>query len=165
MEDEFDKVLEDKQRLKQCEDSIEGHEERLRNLENRFAPLYNIDIDLFFRQFLRLQMYFIRDHAIDDLNQRHDAIIIPSIPPPSIGPDPLGYRKGKLQRQVFKDTSAHIKSSCDIAIGEIKNANDPIKIAHDWYVNEQTYFKNQGISGILEQTAETVFPIPIAEKD
>lgn len=151
------------QRVAQLEDSYKVLEKRVLNLELKTVSLNYIDVDSFLRQFLTLKMNIICLGVSEILMERDLAIELPPIPPPSRNLDPLRYYEKKSEKDMLGQAGTDLMGSYAIAKGEIKNADNPLRVAHDWYTKEKKYFEDRNILGVFEETADEKFPITSIE--
>ncbi|MDG7041508.1 MAG: hypothetical protein JRN22_00450 [Nitrososphaerota archaeon] len=150
--------LEFNQRLKKIEDSIAQIQRTLGDLQLLCNPLYDIDIDMFFRLFLRLKIRLNADIALTELGRRRDAINIPPVPPPPGIPDALHYHENVARKRQINEAIAYLTASAYKVTGQIEHAQDPMSIAHEWYAEAKAYLEKKHIEDIFEDKPETVFP-------
>lgn len=137
-------------RFTELEDSIKEIKARLLAAGTGFAPVNNINVKAFFRDYLSFKIQLTVNYAIDCLRQR-DEEIVPAKQETDVEfpPDP--------EQLKLREAASYLKSISETAIGELEHADDPLSVARKWYADGKSYLEKREIYNVLGSTPEKAF--------
>jgi hypothetical protein len=124
------------QRVTELENLVEQMGKDVFELQKKCLPLYNIDIDLLFREFWALRLKFNANVNVATLDAEYK------------NTNNLRYRKAV----------SYIDSSMPAAVGKMTLADDPLEVARNWYAEAKAYVEKLGITSAFIDPPETIFP-------